>query len=48
MNLRYDKHDFGLDAEWIFFALCVMIRGAVKRHTAKRSLQRPLNDKILD
>ena len=54
LNLCHHKHDFGMDAEWIFFATshgkspCDGIGGAVKRHTAKRSLQRPLNNQILD
>ena len=53
MNLCLHKQDFGLEAEWIFFATshskspCDGIGGSVKRHTAKRSLQRPKNDQIL-
>ena len=54
MNLCSHKRDFDIKAEWIFFATshgkssCDGIGGAVKRHTAKRSLQRPLNNQILD
>ena len=42
--------DFGLDAEWIFFATshgkspCDGIGGFVKRYIAKRSLQHPLKE----
>ena len=54
MNLCLHKQDFGLDAEQIFFATshgkspCDGIGGSVKRHAAKRSLQRPMNNQILD
>ena len=54
LNLCFHKEDYGIDAEWIFFATshgkspCDGIGGAVKRHAAKRSLQRPLNNQILD
>ena len=54
LNLCLHKEDFGIDAEWVFFATshgkspCDGIGGSVKRHAAKRSLQRPLNDQILD
>lgn len=54
MNLCLHKQDFGVDAEWIFFATshgkspCDGIGGTVKRHAAKRSLQRPLDNQILD
>ena len=54
MNLCLHKQDFGLDAEWIFFPTshgkspCDEIGGSVKRHAAKRSLQRPMNNQILD
>ena len=53
LNLCYHKNDFALNAEWIFFATshgkspCDGIGGSVKRHVAKRSLQRPLNNQIL-
>ena len=53
MNLCLHKQDFGLDAEWIFFPTshgkspCDEIGGSVKRHAAKRSLQRPMNNQIL-
>jgi len=52
-NLLYHEKDFGISAEWVFFATshgkspCDGIGGAVKRHTAKRSLQRPLNNQII-
>ena len=53
MNLCLHKQDFRLDAEWNFFAShgkspCDRICGSVKRHAAKRSLQRPMNIQILD
>ena len=54
MNLFLHKQDFGLDAEWIFFATSHGksphngIDSSVKRHAAKRSLQRPMNTQILD
>ena len=54
MNLCLHKQDFGLDAEWIFFATshgkspCDGIGGSVKCHAAKRSLQRPISNQILD
>ena len=48
MNLCLHKQDFGLDAEWIFFATCDGIGGSVKHQAAKRSLQRPMNNQILD
>ena len=50
----HHHEDFGVHAEWIFFATshgkspCDGIGGFVKRHVAKRSLQRPLNNHILD
>ena len=54
LNLCCHKEDFSIEAEWIFFATshgklpCDGIGGAVKRHAAKRSLQRPLNNLILN
>ena len=54
MNLFLHKQDFRLDADWIFFATshgkssCDMIGGSVKCHAAKRSLQRTMNNQILD
>ena len=54
LNLCCHKEDFSIEAEWIFFATshgkspCDGIGGAVKRHAAKRSLQRPLNNQILN
>ena len=45
---------FGLDTEWIFFvtshgkSLYDGIGGFVKRHVARRSLQHPLNNHVLD
>ena len=41
------KHNFGVSAEWISDP-CDDIGGADKRHVAKQSLQRFLNNKILD
>ena len=54
LNLCSHKEDFSIEAEWIFFATshgkspCDGIGGAVKRHAVKWSLQRPLNNQILD
>ena len=54
LNLCAHKEDLSIEAEWIFFATshrkspCDGIGGAVKRHAAKRSLQRPLNNQIVD
>ena len=54
MILCLHKQDYGLGAEWIFFATshskssCDEIAGSVKRHAGKRSLQRPMNNQILD
>ena len=54
MNPYLHKQDFGLDGEWIFFATshgkspCDRTGGSIKRHAAKRSLQRPMNNQILD
>ena len=54
MNLCFHEEDFGVAAEWVFFATshgkspCDGIGGSVKRHAAKRSLQRPKNNQILD
>ena len=53
LNLCNHKNDFGLVAEWIFFATshgkspCDGIGGTVKRLTARASLQRPLDKQIL-
>ena len=44
----------GLDTEWIFFATshgkspCDVIGGSVKCHAAKRSLEGPMNNQVLD
>lgn len=52
-NLRHHKQDFGLNAEWNFFATshgknpCDGIGGTVKRLAARASLQRPLEGQIL-
>ena len=49
INLCYHHEDFGLRAEWAFFATshgkspCDGIGGLVKRTVANRALQRPLN-----
>ena len=54
INLCCHKNHFGINAEWVFFTTshgklpCDGIGGAVKCHTAKKSLERPLNDCILD
>ena len=54
INLCLHKQDFGLDAEWIFFATshskspCDGIGGSVKCHAGKRGLQIPMNNQILD
>ena len=53
LNLCNHKEDFGIDANWTFFATshgkspCDGIGGTVKRLTARASLQRPLSDQIL-
>ena len=53
-NLCLYKQDFGLDAEWIFFATshgkspCDGIGSSVKHHAAQRSFPRPMNNQILD
>lgn len=53
LNLCCHKADFGIDANWTFFATshgkspCDGIGGTVKRLTARASLQRPLSDQIL-
>ena len=52
-NLTYHKQDFGIDAEWHFFATshgknaCDGVGGSLKRLAAKASLQRPIEDQIL-
>ena len=54
LNLCYHKDDYGIDAERIFFATshgkspCDGIQDSVKRHAAKRNLQRLKNNEILD
>ena len=53
-NICLHKDDFDIDAEWTFFATshgkspCDGIGGTVKRLTANASLQRPINDQILN
>lgn len=53
LNLCNHSKDFGLQAEWIFFATshgkspCDGIGGTVKRTTAKASLQRTTSEQIL-
>ena len=53
MNLCKHYEDFGIDAEWNFFATshgknaCDGIGGLVKRSLSKASLQRPLANQIL-
>ena len=46
MDLCSHKDDFGISVEWVM--LCDGIDVAFKWHVAKRSLQRPLNNQILD
>ena len=54
LNLCYHKEDFEMTAEWVFFATshsktaCDGIGGTVKRTTARASLQRPLDQQILN
>ena len=55
MDLCSHKHHFGISAEWVFFATSYCKspcdkRQATndKRHVAKRSLQRSLNNQILN
>ena len=53
INLCYHKEDFGIPAEWHFFATshgkgpCDGVGGTVKREAAKASLQRPYHDQIM-
>ena len=53
-ELRHHKLDFGIVAEWIFFATirekfpCDSISGFMKPYAAKQSLQRPLQDQMLN
>jgi hypothetical protein len=53
LNLCYHQEDFGIKAEWNFFATshgknaCDGIGGVVKRSTAKASLQRHITNQIL-
>ena len=53
INLCHNQQDFNMDAEWIFLATshgkspCDGVVGFVKPYVAKRSLQRPLHDRIL-
>ena len=54
LSLCSHKEVFSIEAEWIFFAtshgksVCNGIGGTVKNHAAKQSLQRPINNQILD
>lgn len=53
VNLVHHKQDFGITAEWNFYATshgknsCDGVGGAVKRLATRASLQRPLDDQIL-
>ena len=53
LNLTLHQQDFGLSANWTFFASshgkspCYGIGGAVKRLTARANLQRPISQQIL-
>ena len=52
INLANHEADFGMPADWHFFATphgkgpCDGVRGAVKRLAARASLQRPYEDQI--
>ncbi len=52
LNLTLHEDNFGIPAEWHFFATsygkiaCDSIGGTVKRLAAKTSLQRPYNEQI--
>ena len=52
-NLCHHKKDFGLDAEWHFFATahgknaCDGVGATTKRETARASLQRPYKEQIM-
>ena len=54
MDLCSHKHDFGISAEWVFFATSFCKSswdengGVFKQHEAKRSLHKSLNNQILD
>ena len=52
MDLCFDKDDFAISVEWVFFATSYCKQpyfgGAVKRQVAKQSLQRSLNNQILN
>ena len=53
INLCYHKEDFGIPAEWHFFATshgkgpCDGVGGTVKHEAAKASLQHPYHDQIM-
>lgn len=53
LNLIFHKEDFGIGADWSFFATshgkspCDGVGGTIKRLVARASLQRPLNDQII-
>ena len=52
LNLGFHFEDFGINAEWHFFATahgknaCDGVGGSLKRLAARASLQRPLEDQI--
>lgn len=52
-NMTLHEHDFGVPADWHFYATshgksaCDGLGGTIKRLVTKASLQRPLNDQIL-
>ena len=54
INLYHHIVDFAVDAEWMVYATnhrkspCDGIGGFVKRHVAKRSFQRPLDNQLLN
>ena len=53
LNLCHHKNDFGIDAEWHFFATSHGkgpsdgVGGTIKREAAKESLRRPISNQIL-
>ena len=54
LNLCFHKNDFNVDCEWNFFETshgkspCDGLGGTAKWLTAKTSLQRPINNQILN
>lgn len=54
LNTAYHKEDYGIEAEWHYFATshgkgpCDGVGGTFKRYATKASLQRPANNHILN